>query len=322
MNSLSAKRLMNELGESKRAFYFVIDYKMQDCLVYPGSLPEGVKMSIKDSCTHIQQKKEKQTEGTFACSPVSFECYQLAYEKVRHQLMIGNSYLCNLTFQTPIETSYRLEEIFDSSEAPYKLLYKDKFVVFSPETFVRIQDGCIYSYPMKGTIDASLPNAEQQILNDEKEMAEHATITDLIRNDLSIVSKNVRVTRYRYLDLIRTNGKDLLQVSSEITGELPEDYHSHIGDILFALLPAGSICGAPKPKTLDIILASENYDRGFYTGIFGYFDGDKLESAVSIRFIENQQGELVYKSGGGITTMSDCKSEYQELIDKIYVPFY
>ena len=93
---------------------------------------------------------------------------------------------------------------------------RDRFVVFSPEIFVRTRDGLIYSYPMKGTIDATLPDARRRILDDPKEAAEHATIVDLIRNDLSIVASEVCVPRYRYIDELRTHNGSLLQVSSEI----------------------------------------------------------------------------------------------------------
>jgi para-aminobenzoate synthetase component 1 len=109
-------------------------------------------------------------------------------------------------------------------------------------------------------------------------------------------------------------------VSSKITGNLPENYAAKIGDILFSMLPAGSISGAPKKKTVEIIREAENYDRGFYTGIFGFFDGKNLDSCVLIRFIENQNDRLVYKSGGGITFMSRAETEYQEMLKKVYVP--
>ena len=86
------------------------------------------------------------------------------------------------------------------------------------------------------------------------------------------------------------------------------------------MLPAGSICGAPKKKTVEIIKAAENYDRGYYTGVFGHFDGKNLDSCVLIRYIENQNGQLVYKSGGGITFMSEADKEYEEMLKKVYVP--
>ncbi len=173
---------------------------------------------------------------------------------------------------------------------------------------------------MKGTIDAGIQGAEQKLLDDKKELFEHNTIVDLIRNDLSMVSCNVTVTRFRYIDYIHTNRGGLLQMSSEITGDLPANYRERLGEILFALLPAGSVTGAPKKRTVEIILDSESYHRGFYTGVFGFFDGNFLSTAVSIRFIEQTPDGLIYKSGGGITTLSDAKSEYREMIKKIYVP--
>ena len=103
-----------------------------------------------------------------------------------------------------MSTDLSLGEIYELSVAKYKLLYNDQFRSLFSRDFVRIKEGRIYSYPMKGTIDASIPDAENIILNDEKEMAEHDTIVDLIRNDLSMVSDNVQVTRYRYADRIET----------------------------------------------------------------------------------------------------------------------
>lgn len=177
--------------------------------------------------------------------------------------------------------------MFDHARAPYRLWVNDRFVVFSPEIFVRITDGFIYSHPMKGTMDATLPDARERLLADPKEAAEHATITDLIRNDLSRFATEVTVTRYRYLDEPHTHRGPLLQMSSEIRGRLPEDYPSQLGDLFFSLLPAGSITGAPKPRTVQIIREAEAYDRGFYTGVTGYFDGRNLDSAVLIRFLNS-----------------------------------
>jgi para-aminobenzoate synthetase component 1 len=173
---------------------------------------------------------------------------------------------------------------------------------------------------MKGTISATIPDAAETILADRKELYEHNTIVDLIRNDLAMVSTNVKVDRFRYVERIKSLKGDLLQVSSEISGELPDDYLCRLGTILFTLLPAGSVTGAPKESTVKIILEAESYERGFYTGIFGYFDGRSLDSAVMIRFIEFTENGPVYKSGGGITALSDLKSEYEEMIQKVYVP--
>lgn len=151
---------------------------------------------------------------------------------------------------------------------------------------------------MKGTIDASVPDAETVIINDEKETTEHNTIVDLLRNDISRVAHRVQVNRFRYIDEIQTNRSKILQVSSEIEGTLSTKYISEIGDIIFNLLPAGSVSGAPKESTLRLIRESESSCRGFYTGVAGYFDGANLDSFVLIRFIEQNEEGLVFEVEG------------------------
>ena len=89
-----------------------------------------------------------------------------------------------------------------------------------------------------------------------------------------------------------------------------------------SLLPAGSILGAPKPKTLEVTLEAESYNRGFYTGVCGWFDGKNLDSCVMIRFIEQEAEKLYFKSGGGITHMSRLEDEYQEMKNNISVPIH
>jgi para-aminobenzoate synthetase component 1 len=135
-----------------------------------------------------------------------------------------------------------------------------------------------------------------------------------------MVATEVCVERFMFIDRICTNKGDILQMSSQISGKLPINYQHSIGTILAKLLPAGSISGAPKSKTLEIIRKAERYDRGYYTGIFGVFDGKNLDSCVLIRYLEQCGDQFIFKSGGGITFLSDCRTEYDELIQKVYVP--
>lgn len=253
-------------------------------------------------------------------NPIALNEYRGKFERIQEHIRKGNTYLLNLTQPTPIETPHTLYEIYTMAHAPYKLRVGNQFVCFSPEAFVTIQENLIHTYPMKGTIDAAMPDAVDTIMNDPKEMAEHTMIVDLLRNDLGIVARNVRVEKFRYITTIDTGEKKLHQVSSHISAELSEDWKSNIGNILRQLLPAGSISGTPKKKTVEIIEEIEGYERGYFSGIFGYFDGKSLYSAVAIRFIENQNEKLIYKSGGGITAESNCEKEYQEMLDKIYIP--
>lgn len=313
---------MNCYGSKSKPFLFGIDFDVNHGFFFDmhEAADHGVLYSI-NGINNVLDSKYYNEPVQLVKHPIPKSKYQLAFDLVQHNLRIGNSYLANLTFPTRIELKIGLEEIFTRSRARYRLLFQDSFVVFSPEIFVQIESGTIRSFPMKGTIDASVENAESVILRDEKETAEHNTIVDLIRNDLSMVANDVSVERFRYIETLTTNQKTLLQVSSEISGKLPKAYPSHLGGIFQKLLPAGSISGAPKKKTIEIIKQAEAYDRGFYTGVFGYFDGQRLDSGVMIRFIKNDKGRLTFFSGGGITVKSEADKEYNELIDKVYVPF-
>jgi para-aminobenzoate synthetase component 1 len=312
---------MNSYGKDEIPFLFIIDFEMKSPLIFKlDNIDQKELLFNINGFKNYNHNSELHKDIIFNKRPISFDDYRIAFVKVMENINAGNTYLLNLTFPTHIATNLTLKEIFLHSTARYKLLYQDKFVVFSPEIFLQIDNNKISSNPMKGTIDAGIPNAKDKILADEKELAEHNTIVDLIRNDLNMVADNVHVEKFRYSEKIKTNIKDLLQVSSKIIGNLDDLYKSRIGDIIFELLPAGSVSGAPKKKTLEIINEVENYNRGFYTGIFGYFDGKYLDSGVMIRFIEQTDEGLIFKSGGGITSMSNAEQEYQELIDKVYVP--
>ncbi len=317
----NARILMNKMGNQCTPFIFIIDFEMLNPLVYPLAdvNPESILFSI-DSHTNAEIISASSKAVEFKGIPMPVDLYENSFRKVMDHLIAGNSYLINLTQETPIQTNLNLKEIFHRSNARFKLWYKDQFVVFSPESFILTSNNQIFSFPMKGTIDASLTGAEQLIMNDHKEIAEHNTIVDLIRNDLSMVSKQVRVNRFRYIDRIKTTRGELLQISSEITGNLMPDWQKSVGDILFRLLPAGSVTGAPKKKTVEIIHAIENYKRGYYTGVFGIFTGKEIRSAVMIRFIENSTNGYTFKSGGGITIHSVIEHEYAEMIQKVYVP--
>lgn len=311
---------MNQMGSVRRPFFFMVDFEMQNPKVMAlDQLDEDILYDINGQL-NFNNYKDTKSNVNFEYKPFPKNTYKKQFENVLSELNYGNSFLLNLTAKHKFISEDNLKEIFLLAQAKYKLYYKNEFIVFSPETFVRIKKGIISSYPMKGTIDANIPNASELILNDKKEKAEHNTIVDLIRNDLSMVSKNVTVNKFRYIDTIETTNSKLLQVSSEITGELPLNYNEQIGDIIFRLLPAGSISGAPKKKTIEIIKENESSPRGYYTGIAGMFNGYELDSFVMIRFIENTKDGMYYFSGGGITAQSDCDMEYDEMLKKIYVP--
>ena len=255
--------------------------------------------------------------------PYPFDKYEAAFQKVMQHINYGNTYLLNLTFRSQVffDDKTSLEDIYACSQARFKVLLKDKFISFSPEPFVFIdQDGTISTFPMKGTANASVPGSKEKLERNEKEISEHYTIVDLLRNDLALVAKDVEVEKFRYFELIKTVRGDLWQTSSKISGKLQPEYRNSYGSVLEKMLPAGSVSGAPKQRTVEIINEVEENSRGFYTGVTGYYDGERFVSAVLIRFVEKDGNNFYYRSGGGIVSSSDCKAEYDELVKKIYLP--
>ena len=216
---------INRLASQDEPFLFVINYQgdkafirllsdinPEECLFDfegRGNLSHAWKETWKEETWKKKISEEEISETIWQIEPPLYEDYERSFNIVKSNIMAGNSYLTNLTCRVPVSCNLSLEEIFHRAKGKYKLLLRRKrtqaedkahlkeenieenltpFVCFSPETFVRIKGGRIYSYPMKGTLDASLPNAEKQLMEDRKEAAEHATIVDLIMNDLSRVA--------------------------------------------------------------------------------------------------------------------------------------
>lgn len=311
----------NALSKAGDPFIFLIDFEMQQPKLWlPEEVnPDDMLFSI-NGFSNAPASLESHEEITLQIFPGQESEYRNKYNVTMHHLRYGNSFLTNLTMRTKVKINTSLQRLFYQAHAPYRCWSRNQFLFFSPECFIRISNGKIYTFPMKGTINADIQNAASVILNNEKEMAEHVTIVDLLRNDLSRVADCVEVSRFRYLDEIRTNRNEILQVSSEISGNILPTFKGRMGSLLMELLPAGSVSGAPKDKTQEVIRLAEQEPRGYFTGIFGYFDGKNLDSCVNIRYLEQEGDLMFFRSGGGITTQSDWKNEYDEVIQKIYVP--
>ncbi|WP_141050232.1 aminodeoxychorismate synthase component I [Aliarcobacter cryaerophilus] len=310
---------LNEFGSLKEPFLFLISYDLKKTYI---EKLQNISQNIK---FEIDSKNKKNIKDySLKKYPISFDEYKKKFDLIQDEIKNGNSYLLNLTTKTKIDTNLSLDEIYEAASSLLKLRVKIDdldFVCFSPEKFIDIKDNKIYTYPMKGTIDTNLDDAKNILLNSKKELAEHTMVVDLLRNDLGKVANNIKVEEFRKFSKIVTKDRELFQTSSIISGDLQNNWQEKIGDILLNILPAGSITGTPKKSTIEILKNIENYDRGFYSGIFGIFDGINLQSFVLIRFIENINNELFYKSGGGITSDSIEKEEYEELLNKVYLPF-
>jgi para-aminobenzoate synthetase component I len=312
---------LNYIGRHKIPSLFIISYDTKEAHIVPlDALDEDILFNIDGFAndTHVQPIAHHVLDWKMQSVP--FSLYESKFNLLIEELRAGNCYLANLTQPTKVQSNASLFELYAKASAPFKLYYKEQFTLFSPERFVKISGNTIETFPMKGTIDASIPNAKEMILANKKELAEHTMVVDLLRNDLSQVAKNVKVEKFRYVERLNTDRSIILQVSSHISGVLESDWREHLGDMFAKLLPAGSITGTPKKSTIEILEKIEDYKRGFFSGVFGYFDGENLDSAVMIRFIEkDENGELTYKSGGGITCDSDAKSEYEEMKQKVYL---
>lgn len=303
------------LASKNEPFFFISDFLASHIEVYP--LNELAKHDIFFSFHDETFHKHKHT---LEILKPDFETYKQSFTKVIEAIKCGETYVLNYTQETKIRLKSSLKEIYQDANAKFKLFYKNKFICFSPEPFITISDNTIHTYPMKGTIDASIPNAKERILNDKKELAEHTMVVDLLRNDLSQVATQVSVSQFRYVESIQAGDKKLLQISSHIQGKLTPNWKENLDIIIKKLLPAGSISGAPKKSTLQHIKAIESYERDYFCGVMGYFDGKSLQTSVMIRFIEQKKEGVFYKSGGGITIDSDAKKEYEEMLAKIYIP--
>ncbi|MEM9527225.1 MAG: aminodeoxychorismate synthase component I [Bacteroidota bacterium] len=313
---------LNTLGAQRRACFFLMDFEMQAPQVWELSA-EAADQPRFSFPGHPEAGLPPigLLPPKLVADHVAEDVFRTAFAVVQEGLQRGDSFLTNLTFPTPVHLMGSLDDIYWQSEAKYRILWPERFVCFSPETFVTISPtGYLETQPMKGTA-LDTEKAKKALLHSPKEIAEHATIVDLLRNDLSQMAKRVRVNEYRFFHKIATSRRGLVQTSSKIGGELGPQWYGRLGTILQGLLPAGSVSGAPKPATLDLIRRAEGQKRGYYCGIGGYFDGEQLDTCVLIRFIEqNERGNNYFRSGGGITARSNWWEEYEELRNKIRIP--
>ncbi|WP_298632257.1 aminodeoxychorismate synthase component I [uncultured Porphyromonas sp.] len=317
---------MNRVGRDGVPYLFVLDYEKSEGAIITHPEQQSEVLFKVGEVTNFEAQPMAQASRSLTKSPESLEQYARRFEVIQKGMKEGQSVLASLTVCTPISTPLTLQDILFTTSAKYQIyLPEAHFVCFSPERFVHItREGVISTDPMKGTITSDTPGAPEVILNDYKETSEHCSVVDLLRRDLLGVATNIEVSRFRYFTEIQAPEHTIYQVSSEIKGVLPQEWPAQLGSIMDRLLPAGSILGAPRESTRALIAEAEgSHTRGYYCGVFGYFDGKELDSSVLIRFIrEGEDGQKYYHSGGGITINSELEHEYQEVIDKIYLPLH
>lgn len=208
-----------------------------------------------------------------------------------------------------------------SNPSPYMFYFSSDDVEIagaSPETLVKLEDKKVTTYPLAGTRPrGKTPEQddalEKDLLADEKELAEHNMLVDLGRNDLGKISKFGSVSVEKYMEIQRYS--HVMHIGSAVSGEIREDCDGL--DAIGAVLPAGTLSGAPKLKACEIISDSENNKRGIYGGAIGYlaFNGD-MDTCIAIRLAFKKNGKVFVRSGAGIVADSVPEKEYQECINK------
>ncbi|MHB1314678.1 MAG: anthranilate synthase component I [Christensenellales bacterium] len=188
----------------------------------------------------------------------------------------------------------------------------------SPETLVRLENGRLYTFPLAGTRPRGKTAAEdlqyeQELLSDEKELAEHNMLVDLGRNDIGRIAQIGTVKVEKYLSIERFS--HVMHIGSTVSGQIKKDKDAL--DAVAAILPAGTLSGAPKIRACEIINELEDNKRGIYGGAIGYIDfAGNLDTCIAIRFAYKKNGKVFVQTGAGIVADSIPENEYQECINK------
>ena len=215
--------------------------------------------------------------------------------------------------------SYRI--LRSTNPSPYMFYFSSDCIEMagaSPETLVKLQNGILRTYPLAGSRPRGANEIEDkalecELLSDEKECAEHNMLVDLGRNDIGKVSKIGSVAVEKYMEVVRYS--HIMHIASSVRGEICDDLDAL--DAISAVLPAGTLSGAPKIRACEIINELEKSPRGIYGGAIGYLDfSGNMDSCIAIRLVYKKGDELVVRSGAGIVADSVGKNEYAECINK------
>lgn len=250
------------------------------------------------------------------CSMVS-RAKKYIYEGDIFQVVLSNR--LEADFEGSLLDTYRVLRTINPS--PYMFYFSgDEIEVAgaSPETLVKLEDGVLHTFPLagtrpRGTTAKEDKDFERGLLTDEKERAEHNMLVDLGRNDLGKISKFGTVKVEKYMSVERYS--HVMHMGSTVRGEIRDDKCAL--DAVDAVLPAGTLSGAPKIRACEIIRELENNKRGIYGGAIGYIDfTGNLDTCIAIRIAYKKNGKVFVRSGAGIVADSIPENEFQECINK------
>ncbi len=253
------------------------------------------------------------------------ETYCEMVERAKHYIHEGDIFQIVLSnrlsapFEGSLLNTYRVLRTLNPS--PYMFYFSGTDVEVagaSPETLVKLENGVLHTFPLAGTrprgkTDEEDKALEADLLSDEKELAEHNMLVDLGRNDLGKISKfgTVEVEKLHSIE----SYSHVMHIGSTVRGEIREEFDAL--DAVSAVLPAGTLSGAPKIRACQLIAELENNKRGIYGGAIGYIDfTGNLDTCIAIRIAYKKNGKVFVRSGAGIVADSVPEKEYQECINK------
>lgn len=273
-------------------------------------------------------EKKQETKGCLMGEVIPlFEKEQFCgmVEQAKQYIREGDIFQIVLSnrLSTPFEGSllniYRMLRTINPS--PYMFYFSGTDVEVagaSPETLVKLENGILHTFPLAGTRPRGKTNEEdralsQELLADEKELAEHNMLVDLGRNDLGKISRfgTVKVEKFHTIEYF----SHVMHIGSTVRGEICKGKDAL--DAIEAVLPAGTLSGAPKIRACQLIGELENNKRGIYGGAIGYIDfTGNMDTCIAIRIAYKKNGKVFVRSGAGIVADSVPEKEYTECINK------
>lgn len=283
---------------------------------------ESMKRLIQEGTAKAEEGGRLKTEFSQLFDE---EAYCNMVEKAKHYIREGDIFQVVLSnrfeaeFEGSLLDTYRV--LRTTNPSPYMFYFSSDDIEIagaSPETLVKVENGIAHTFPLAGTRprgatpkeDAEL---EKELLADEKERAEHNMLVDLGRNDIGKISRFGSVEVEKYMSIERFS--HVMHIGSTVRGVLREEMDAV--DAVDAILPAGTLSGAPKIRACEIINELENNKRGIYGGAIGYIDfAGNLDTCIAIRIAYKKNGKVFIRSGAGIVADSVPEKEYQECINK------
>ena len=302
-----------------------------------------VNMSLEDAETGYQKatmelmqlynllkngEKKKETSGRLLSEVTPLfdkGTYCGMVEKAKHHIKEGDIFQIVLSnrlsanFEGSLLNTYRVLRTVNPS--PYMFYFSGTDVEVagaSPETLVKLENGVLHTFPLAGTrkrgkTDDEDKALEKELLADKKELAEHNMLVDLGRNDLGKISKFGTVEVEKLHSIERYS--HVMHIGSTVRGEIREEFDAL--DAISAVLPAGTLSGAPKIRACQLIGELENNKRGIYGGAIGYIDfTGNMDTCIAIRIAYKKNGKVFVRSGAGIVADSVPEKEFEECINK------